>query len=136
MTSTAQTSNDPNDRPAATSDQSAAINLESIARVAHAANAAFNVAIGQTQLPWELVGEGVLRGVVAIAEGTVRTPGDSHAAWLRDHEAAGWTYGPVKDPEAKTHPCMLPFAALPYEEQQKDVLFFAIVRALLGYRPL
>ncbi len=45
--------------------------------------------------------------------------------------AAGWTYGPAKDPEAKRHPCLVPFAELPANQQAKDRLFFAVVSALV-----
>lgn len=44
--------------------------------------------------------------------------------------ADGWEYGPVKDPEAKEHPCLVPFSDLPREQQAKDFLFRAVVRAL------
>lgn len=42
----------------------------------------------------------------------------------------GWVYGPVKDPEAKTHPCMVPFDELPYVQRKKDAIFRAMVHAL------
>lgn len=56
----------------------------------------------------------------------------SHNAWLRDKEADGWVYGEVKDPEAKTHPCFVPFDQLPKEQQFKDRLFRTIVHAALA----
>jgi hypothetical protein len=46
--------------------------------------------------------------------------------------ADGWKYGPVKYPEKKEHPCMVPFAELPKEQQLKDALFRHIVPALTG----
>jgi hypothetical protein len=36
----------------------------------------------------------------------------------------------VKDPDAKTHPCILPYHELPLEQRLKDSLFMAIVHAL------
>jgi hypothetical protein len=42
----------------------------------------------------------------------------------------GWVYGAVKDPEAKTHPCIVPFDQLPREQQAKDFIFRAVVHAL------
>jgi hypothetical protein len=42
----------------------------------------------------------------------------------------GWRYGEVKDAVAKTHPCMVPFEQLPVEQQAKDRLLLAIVKAL------
>ena len=44
--------------------------------------------------------------------------------------ADGWTHGEVKDVEAKTHPCLVPFSALPVEQQAKDFIFRAVVHAL------
>jgi hypothetical protein len=44
--------------------------------------------------------------------------------------ADGWTYGPVKDAAARTHPLLVPFAQMPAEAQAKDRLFIAVVRAL------
>jgi hypothetical protein len=44
--------------------------------------------------------------------------------------ADGWRYGEAKDEGAKTHPCPVPFAELPEDQQRKDALFVAIVQAL------
>jgi len=49
---------------------------------------------------------------------------------MADKEADGWVYGVIKDPAAKTHPCMVPFEQLPAEQRAKDLGFKAIVRAL------
>ncbi len=38
----------------------------------------------------------------------------------------GWRYGPTQDPEAKTHPDMVPFAKLGKKEQEKDWVFFML----------
>jgi hypothetical protein len=35
----------------------------------------------------------------------------------------GWTYGPVRDPIAKTHPDMVPYEDLGWAEQVKDEVF-------------
>ena len=58
------------------------------------------------------------------------TPADSHANWMAEKIADGWTYGEVKDADAKTHPCMVPYDQLPEFEKKKDALFLAIVGAL------
>lgn len=39
-------------------------------------------------------------------------------------------YGEVKDGEAKTHPCLVPYEQLPPAQRLKDDLFAAIVRTL------
>lgn len=53
-----------------------------------------------------------------------------HDAWMADKVADGWVWGPEKNPEAKTHPCIVPFEKLPLFQQKKDKLFCAIVDAL------
>jgi hypothetical protein len=44
--------------------------------------------------------------------------------------AEGWVYGAVKDPEAKTHPCIMPFDDLPPEQRAKDYIFRGVVRGI------
>lgn len=57
-------------------------------------------------------------------------PSANHDSWLNEKRAAGWTYGPVKDPEKKEHPCFVPYAELPTEQKAKDHIFKAIVASL------
>jgi hypothetical protein len=59
-----------------------------------------------------------------------RDAGGAAAAWCRSKVADGWVFGPVKDADAKTHPCLVPYDALPREQQRKDALFVAVVNAL------
>jgi len=42
-------------------------------------------------------------------------PEKSHESWMKVKEIDGWKWGPVKDPEKKEHPCMVPFSELPKE---------------------
>lgn len=55
---------------------------------------------------------------------------------MRQKAAEGWVYGPVKDVDAKKHPCMVPFAELPVLQQAKDFIFRAVVHALRGAVPV
>lgn len=55
---------------------------------------------------------------------------DRHQKWVDMRQADGWTYGP-KDSAAKTHPCLIPFLALPPPQQVKGHVFGAICRELL-----
>jgi len=57
-------------------------------------------------------------------------PSASHDSWSAEKVADGWVYGPVKDPEAKQHPCLVPYDDLPVEQRTKDYLFQAVVRSL------
>lgn len=53
----------------------------------------------------------------------------SHESWMDMKRAEGWTYGPVKDAEKKTHPCFLPYSKLPPEQRMKDYIFGSICSA-------
>lgn len=104
-----------------------------IASVCHEANRAYCLAIGdRSQLPWtdapEWQRESAVKGVEFALGGS--TPEAQHESWKADKAAAGWTYGPVKDADAKTHPCFVPYAELPPEQKAKDALFLAVVSAL------
>jgi len=72
--------------------------------------------------------ESAIKGVAGAIEGA--SPEDSHKSWLVEKEATGWKYGPVKDPEKKEHPCMVPYADLPEDQQLKDFLYLTTVRAM------
>jgi len=43
-----------------------------------------------------------------------------HDRWTAAKLQAGWRYGPNKDNDAKTHPCLVPYDQLPPDEQDKD----------------
>ena len=44
--------------------------------------------------------------------------------------AEGWVWGPVKDFDKKTHPCLIPYSELPLEQQRKDAIFQGVVRGV------
>lgn len=107
-----------------------------IARVAHEANRAYCAALGdESQQPWEQAPDwqrtSCVSGVMFVADNPNAAPSASHENWLRDKEADGWKYGPVKDPEKKEHPCFVPFDQLPVDQRAKDHIFRAVVRTLL-----
>lgn len=110
--------------------------VTAIAKVCHEANRLYcNVLGDYSQRTWESAPQwqrdSTEAGVRAIMRGDVRTPGDLHRSWLREKERTGWVYGAVKDEQAKTHPCMVPFDWLPVEQQAKDCIFFAIASTML-----
>lgn len=103
---------------------------------AHHANQGYCLATGDTsQLHWNTAPEwqrqSAIQGARAILRGEITGPEGSHESWSAAKVADGWTFGPVKDERRKTHPCLVPFAQLPAEQQQKDVVFFAVVSAFL-----
>ena len=110
--------------------------LARIARVAHEANRAYCDTIGDPpQLSWDSAPAwqrtSAIEGVRFLAYNRGAWPEECHENWMRDKERDGWKHGVVKDPEAKTHPCMVPYANLPKAQRAKDTLFHAVVRALL-----
>lgn len=111
-----------------------------IARTCHEVNRAYCYALGDHSQPaWydapEWQRASARMGVDLHTMGNFG-PESSHISWMRQKEAEGWVYGPIKDPEAKQHPCMVPFAQLPVEQQAKDFIFRAVVHALRGAAPV
>jgi len=113
---------------------------ETIARVCHEANRALQAIQADPGIPvaepWEdFDGKpGVIAGVLAVLEDGA-TPEHLHDSWCARKLTDGWVYGPVKDPAAKTHPCLVEYRDLPEEQRRKDVLFEAIVTALSDPAP-
>lgn len=111
------------------------MNKEQIARVCHEVNRAYCQSLGDnSQLPWESAPDwqkkSAILGVELHLADHDAGPAASHESWLKQKIADGWKYGPAKNPETKEHPCMVPFAGLPREQQAKDFLFRAVVLAL------
>jgi RyR domain len=110
-----------------------------IARVCHEANRAYCEAIGDdSQKSWieaeEWQRESAIRGIEVALAGA--TPKQQHEAWAKDKITDGWIYGETKDPEAKTHPCLVAYEDLPDEQKVKDALYIGVVNALaLGVTP-
>lgn len=45
---------------------------------------------------------------------------NAHDVWAEARIKEGWTYGKVRDDEAKTHPDLVPYSALPDSEKEYD----------------
>lgn len=106
-----------------------------IAKVCHEVNRAYCKSIGDdSQVPWEEAPawqqSSAISGVQAILNDPKITPSMLHVCWMSKKQEDGWTYGPVKDVEKKTHPCMVPYEDLSKHQQTKDHLFHAVVHAL------
>ena len=50
---------------------------------------------------------------------------------LQKQPVVNVSYGAIKEPEIKRHPCLVPFDHLPIEQRAKDYIFRAIVLASL-----
>lgn len=108
--------------------------VDHIAQIVHEANRAYCETIGDhSQLPWDDAPEwqrqSAWKGVDGILTGAITKPEESHESWLAEKARTGWKYGPAKNVETKEHPCFVPYRELPAEQQAKDAIFFAIVRA-------
>lgn len=107
---------------------------EQIAEVCHEANRGLQSIQNDPHpsSPWastpQDIRESAIEGVRAARRGT--TPREQHEAWMRHKIAQGWQYGLVKDEQAKTHPCLVPYADLPGPQKIKDELFLAVVAVL------
>lgn len=111
------------------------LSVEAIARVCHEVNRALCAAAGDhSQLSWaeapEWQRESSRQGVRFAIAHPYAGPEAQHQAWADAKRADGWRYGEAKDADAKTHPCLLPFTALPFEQRVKDYAFRALVDAL------
>lgn len=111
------------------------LSIHYVAKACHEANRVWCQANNDdSQKHWDEAEQWQRDSAIKGVEFAVANPGapDSaqHDAWMADKIAQGWTYGEVKDAEAKTHPCIVSFYALPEFQQKKDKLFRAIVNAL------
>lgn len=107
----------------------------SIAKTCHQANKAWCEANGDnSQKNWDEAEkwqrDSALKGVGFRIAYPDSGHDAQHNAWMQDKITQGWKYGLKKDPEKKTHPCIVPFDQLPIFQQKKDALFAGIVDAL------
>ncbi len=107
-----------------------------IAEIAHEQNRIYCESQGDESQPYwkdaeDWQRDSALNGVDAVANGEITNPKQSHENWLAEKEEEGWIWGEEKDPELKTHPCVMPFDELPATQQFKDHLFFTTVFRLL-----
>ena len=94
---------------------------EQVAKVAHEANRAYCESIGDNSQPtWEEAPEwqkdSAMLGVKLHTDNPQTGAQASHESWMKQKLADGWVYGPAKNPEAKQHPCLVPFDKLPVEQ--------------------
>ena len=107
-----------------------------VARTCHGVNKLWCEENGDRSQPtWDEAPEwqrgSVIDGVEFHLANADASASASHDSWMRRKVAEGWVYGDVKDPDAKTHPCIVPFDELPSDQQQKDYLFRAVVRSFV-----
>lgn len=109
------------------------IDIERIAHVCHEANRALQVTAGESDISphfldapeWQV--QSAYEGVSAALDGA--SPEQLHESWCAAKTRDGWVYGEIKDPQAKTHPCLVPYGKLPADQRLKDAVFHGIVAA-------
>lgn len=109
--------------------------IKIIAQACHEQNKAWCALNGDmSQLPWDSCPdwqkEASIKGVEFLYNEcnadpvniSSISPSVLHDQWKKEKIKDGWTFGEVKDPEKKTHPCLVEFHELPYNQQVKDKL--------------
>jgi hypothetical protein len=82
--------------------------------------------------PWSTRDEAFRAQFVALIEKSCgpfrfKDAEDAHNSWWQAYQELGWVYGPQRDPVKKTHPDMVPFDQLGWEERIKDAVFVALL---------
>lgn len=113
------------------------MNILDIAKVAHEVNRAYCKSIGDDSQPSWFDAPGWMKrsaanGVIFHMQGD-HGPEASHENWVKEKLADGWVYGDVKNPDLKTHPCLVPYKDLPAQQKSKDLIFREIARLLQEY---
>lgn len=109
---------------------------EQIAHVVHDANRAYALVIGEDPTKvwpeWGQAPEDIRNSAITGVEQALRgaTPEQLHESWCVTKRNDGWTYGEVRDNDAKKHPCLVTYDNLPEDQRRKDALFFNIVATL------
>ena len=109
--------------------------IEKIAAMAHEVNRLYCQRINDySQMVWQNAPnwqrESVFQGVIFLLTNLDADAAACHESWMRHKVAEGWRYGKEKNVVDKTHPALVPFNELSNQEQIKDKLFVAVVRAL------
>ena len=115
------------------------MNTIRLAELAHEANRAIcECADDHSQVPWEFAPawqkHSVMDGIEFLRNNPTATSEQNHENWMKTKKADGWVYGEVKDARKKTHPCMVPYDELPFEQKVKDYVFRALVLTLDAQR--
>jgi len=111
---------------------------EAIGEVCHEVNRALCEAGGDMSQPaWKDATPGHRKSTADGVQWRIDNPSDpvsaQHDQWCDAKRGDGWVYGPDKDVEFKTHPCLRPFDELSDIDRAKDHVFVAIVKTMSKY---
>lgn len=112
--------------------------VEDVARICHEANKSLCETQGDfTQNSWDEAPvwqrKSAIKGIRFHLDNPDATPESSHESWLKEKEDDGWSFGAVKNPDTKEHPCFVPYSQLPEEQKAKDYLFRGIIHSLAPF---
>lgn len=106
-----------------------------VAMICHAAHNEYAKQIGQPSISWEDKGEEhqqtVIDSVNKIMSGEIKSPEQAHNNFVKRKEADGWVYGLEFSTEKKINPRLIPFNRLSRIHQNKEELFFNIVKVFM-----
>ena len=110
-----------------------------VAKICHEANRFYCEAVGDfSQKPWDespqWQRDSAIKGVDFHSNNPGASVSASHDSWMKEKVDSGWVYGEEKNAEKKTHPCIVSFDELPWEQQLKDYLFRSIVHSLCSLK--
>lgn len=108
------------------------------AQACHEINRIYCAAIGDdSQPPWDEAPDwqrvSAVEAVESVLKNPDQTPEDQHNAWMRHKYLEGWVYGPEKNADRKTHPCLVSYSQLPASERAKDDLLLAVIRGVFSH---
>jgi len=114
------------------------MNVKEIAKICHEVNRAYCKSIGDDSQPaWEDAPDwqktSAILGVQFHLQNPDAKPSASHEEWMKVKLAEGWVWGPIKDENLKTHPCIVVYDELPQAQQSKDYLFKAVIHQLSSF---
>jgi len=73
----------------------------------------------------------------SVLDLTERLARNTHDVWAANRLREGWSFGPKRDDDRKTHPCLVPYEERPDAEKQYDrntALETVKAGLALGYR--
>jgi len=113
------------------------IGIAGIARVVHESLRAYKKALKEDSLPpWDEAPDWQRKATEAAVEFRLKNPTSEprhqHEQWVAEKIANGWKFGDQKDATLKTHPLLISYECLPFEEQLKDSLVQAVIDSLGG----
>lgn len=116
--------------------QNVTLTVEQVAQLVHNLNRDYCWQLGDYSQPpfdqapdWQV--QSAIQGVYFRLRNPGVTPEQMHENWMKQKVEDGWVYGPVKCPDRKLHPCLVPYEQLGPEQKAKDYLFSAVVGALV-----